>query len=349
MQTIETVHCLKGPRTDQNLNYTTSLRSLFISRPCREDFANLVKDRISGISDEEAKKYLPEDDSLLEGRDAIKHFEQYIEIMAAHWRDRHDAYTVHVEFLQNKSNLNWPMYSRCIAVSIPPSNLPSTNPPSTSSSCTANFTPRHQHNIIDLAPNHESIDVASIGSNTNSSISSPPRGIFENNNEQPLDLTIDNLDRSSHSNNSNTSIIKTNNKSEAPPDSSNATVTQLSENVIATSTSSTRIATKNINDEPSSTSTQQSNTAQLNKNDNSSVSRSTSINNNIYSTATHSSRPLMLKFTTDVGAGLVSSILSIARNYGYENSLVNRRRTAWFKEQSLAFLYLVDCCVSIEK
>ena len=41
----------------------------------------------------------------------------------------------------------------------------------------------------------------------------------------------------------------------------------------------------------------------------------------------------MPAFTVDIGTGLCSSILSAAKNDGFENSLVNRARTGWFREQ----------------
>ena len=65
-------HCLKDPRTGQNLDCTTSLRSLLVSPPYREDFVYLITDRVIGITEEEAVEFLPEGDNSSEGQNNIK-------------------------------------------------------------------------------------------------------------------------------------------------------------------------------------------------------------------------------------------------------------------------------------
>ena len=65
-------HRLKDPRTGQNLDCTTSLRSLLVSPPYREDFVYLITDRVIGITEEEAVEFLPEGDNSSEGQNNIK-------------------------------------------------------------------------------------------------------------------------------------------------------------------------------------------------------------------------------------------------------------------------------------
>ena len=89
---------LKDPRTGDNFNRAFALRSLYHSRPSRAMIANLIVQRIIGITVSEIDQFLP---ALDDYNTNSENFVSQIKGMVASRSQQHDLYCRHIEALQN--------------------------------------------------------------------------------------------------------------------------------------------------------------------------------------------------------------------------------------------------------